>query len=106
MLINLIFSSIISIVLFNIRKKQLNIDMNKIIDYENYYTNRKKIKQYYFILNIIGNVLVLILVLFFNSYLSIFSYVTNYLMLLSLVVLFAPTLIMLIWRIKNVQYNI
>lgn len=97
---SILFSIIISLSLFYISKNQLNINITRILDYENYYIDKKKIKRIYLISSLFQYISILIISMIIISF-SSFSFIINNIILVNIVILFIPAFVYSTWRLRN-----
>jgi hypothetical protein len=87
--------------IFLIVKNQLYSNIIKIGDYENYYTDRKKIKRVYLLFTLLQYILILAIALILSG-ISSFSNIIMPIILINVIILLLPNYAYLIWRFKHV----
>ncbi|MFP4698226.1 MAG: ATP-binding cassette domain-containing protein [Eubacteriales bacterium] len=99
--INFILASIVSLLLLFFTKEKILIDKKKIRDFENYYIDKKEIKNNYLVINIIMYILIFLAIIVFNNYYSVFSYSSNYVIIFTILFMLLPSYIYLFFKVKN-----
>lgn len=99
-LINMLFAVLISVIVFSMSKMQLDININKIKDYQKYYIDKRKIKISY----ILGLVMMYLVICIFEMIIINFLSFKNILakiIIFDFGIIFVPIIIYILWKIKN-----
>lgn len=95
--INGLFASLIGIMLIILCKNQYNINKQKIFDYENYYIDRRKIKNLYISFSVLQYIFILAICIFLNHLMNSFYYVSDIIIIINIILISVAVLSYLIY---------
>lgn len=102
--INIAISILLGVILQLISKNQLYMNENQLNDYSNYYIDRRKIRALYFIMMIFKYIFILAIALLVNTLTSKYSFITNYIVILDIIIVLLFIIIYLM-KVRKYDHN-
>lgn len=104
--INIIYSALFGVLLLFISKNQIRANKIRMIYYENYYIAKDKIKYAYTISILLLFVLVIVTSVILNSIFSEYSFMSNRIIAVNILILALPTIIFLLCNLRKDKKNV
>lgn len=95
-LINIVLSLMLSVVIFEMNKQGIKLQMQKIFDYENYYINSGNIRKLFFVSYLVEIVVLACIIELINWMFASMAYVTYPILMIDLIIVYIPIYIYLL----------